>query len=85
MNILSRRDDQAKARIDLGPCIENAMNLCQFGLKHIGVHLDVDSDLPPVTGNVQQIEQVLINLLKNAVDALETVSPPEISLTGKSI
>lgn len=84
IKMLSRRDDQAKANIDLSRCIENAMNLCQFGLKRIGVHLDVASNLPPVTGYIQQIEQVLINLLNNAVDALETVTLPEIRLEVKA-
>ncbi len=81
---LSRSDDQSKAKMDIGRCIDNAINLCHFDLKHIGVQLDVDADLPSIVGNEQQIEQVLINLLKNAVDALETVKLPEISLTAKA-
>ena len=85
MQHLSRHDDQAKAKIDLDRCIENAMNLCQFDLKHIPVHLDMDSDLPPIIGNAQQIEQVLINLLRNAVDAMASVKSPELNLTAKKM
>ena len=84
MKHLSRRDEDAKAQIDPGRCIKNAINLCQFDLKMIKVHLDIEDDLPQVTGNMQQIEQVLINLLKNAVDALETVKPPEMNITAKT-
>ncbi len=84
MKHLSRHDEETKTQIDPGRCVENALNLCQFDLKMINVHLDIDDDLPRVTGNMQQIEQVLINLFKNAVDALETVKPPEISITAKA-
>jgi signal transduction histidine kinase len=37
------------------------------------LELDLPSDLPPIRGNVNAIQQVVVNLLKNAKDALDEV------------
>jgi len=42
----------------------------KFKTSSILVHQDVPSDLPYVLGNFQQIEQVLVNLIQNAIDSL---------------
>ena len=80
----SRQNDQEKSRIDCRQCIENAVNLCRFHLKIIDLHMDVPDRLPEVTANDQQIEQVLINLIKNAADALENTESPKISIMAKT-
>jgi len=83
MKHLSRADDQSRGRVDIVQCIENAMKLCQFDLKLIQVTLDTDDVLPDIMGNRQQIEQVLINLIKNAVDAMENDPSAALILTAK--
>lgn len=35
------------------------------------VHRDLVADLPPVMANAQQLEQVFVNLFKNAADAMK--------------
>ncbi|MCP4116276.1 MAG: response regulator [Desulfobacteraceae bacterium] len=71
MQRFSRQDTHAREPIDIGGCINNAITLCHFHLKHLKrVRLTIEPDLPRVIANGRQIEQVLINLLKNACDAI---------------
>nr|WP_320192912.1 response regulator [uncultured Desulfobacter sp.] len=83
MRHFSRRDDHQKAVINLVACIETARNLCHSDLKRIQVNLDADSSMPPVKGNRQQIEQVLINLFRNAADAMASVKRPQLNVVVK--
>ena len=46
-------------------------------LHGVALHLDLDVDLPSVVVDGVQIQQVLINLIRNAVDALEGEEEPE--------
>ena len=46
-------------------------------LHGVMLHLDLDVDLPPVMVDGIQIQQVLINLIRNGVDALEGEEEPE--------
>ena len=52
--------------------IRRALSLMQeqFRIRQIAVELDLDSAEPPVNGSPIQLEQVFINLLSNARDAL---------------
>jgi len=55
--------------------IDNAVSLCNAELKHKGIKLEFEAgnNLPPVYVDPIQIEQVIINLIRNSVDALETL------------
>ncbi|AEJ19117.1 cache domain-containing protein [Gracilinema caldarium] len=54
-------------------CVENALSLMgtQLATHGIDVQLELDNSLPEVKGNPFQYEQVVINLLSNARDAVE--------------
>jgi signal transduction histidine kinase len=47
-----------------------ALTQHQFDQRLIAIHLDIDDDLPDVMGSVGEIEQVFINLLLNAENAI---------------
>ncbi len=65
---------QARDRrtIDLNSLIKNAVGFCQSELKQNSVLLNFEPEcsLPPVYVDKIQIEQVLINLIRNSVDAM---------------
>jgi len=68
----------------LQPCylntiLENTLNLMgrQLSSHGICVQLDIQPDLPAVKGNANRIEEVIINLLDNARQALDQVSGRE--------
>ncbi len=62
------------ACIDLNELINEAANLCLSELKHGNITLSVElqKNLPFVNVDTIQIEQVIINLLRNSADALES-------------
>ena len=73
-NLLSfaRQRDDVIEEVYLQEVIEDSVSLLMHQLHRDGIHLTVDipPDLPPVHGNPQQLQQVVINLLTNAIYAL---------------
>jgi len=47
-----------------------AVVMNQLQLAHVGLTLDLTTDLPPVQADPNQMQQVLVNLLLNAADAI---------------
>ena len=72
MRKFSCRGQLEKSPVSLADCINNALTLCHNELKyHVTVHKEVEADLSPVMANGQQLEQVFVNLFKNAADAMD--------------
>jgi C4-dicarboxylate-specific signal transduction histidine kinase len=67
-----KSDPAASTSLDVGGLIQGALALTRSELeKHrIRVHIDAAEHLPPVRGNRIQLQQVLLNLIANAVDAM---------------
>jgi nitrogen fixation/metabolism regulation signal transduction histidine kinase len=58
--------------VDLNDLVTDVMQLYANETDHVPVQMDLDSRIPRVLGDVQQLRQVLHNLLQNAQDATET-------------
>ncbi len=58
--------------VDINQVIHDTVNLVQEKLKrrNISLTLDLDRDLPKVVADQTQIEQVILNLLHNAIEAM---------------
>lgn len=68
----AKREGESFKLVPLSESVENALKLCFHKLKnHVETQTRFDPDLPPVRMHPQQIEQVLVNLINNAVDAIE--------------
>lgn len=69
----SRQDRYPLAPTDLNDVVERVLSLIQYQINRnkIVIVKDLAPDLPRITANSQQIQQVLINFLLNARDALE--------------
>jgi signal transduction histidine kinase len=63
-----------EAGVDLNLVVEKALDLTRSILKRATHHLKVElsGDLPTIFGNAQKLQQVMINLLLNAAQALES-------------
>ena len=62
-----------KIPIQINFAVENAIRLSQSTLRKLNVEIDLDmeNDLPTILGNLQNIEQVILNLVINAAQAIE--------------
>lgn len=67
----ARPQDDAVAHVDPSSAVRSAVDLLrhQGALQRVELHVDVPERLPPVQGTVHGLEQALVNLLLNAVDA----------------
>ena len=64
--------------VNLNDVVRGALDLVsyRFGVDEITVGGRLDPNLPAVEGDAIKLEQVLVNLLANAIDALRRVKPP---------
>jgi CheY-like chemotaxis protein len=62
-----------KIPIQINLAVENTIRLLQSTLQKLNVKIDLDleNDLPTISGNLQNIEQVILNLVMNAAQAIE--------------
>ncbi|CAD6534233.1 Adaptive-response sensory-kinase SasA [Paraburkholderia hiiakae] len=72
---LSKNGLPQKAQFSMGEVIEETLTLLARDLhtRLIAVESDIEHALPDVSGDRVQIQQVLINLILNAIEALEAV------------
>lgn len=82
-NLLSfaRQHKPERASVDLNQILEDTLVLREYDMKlnNISIHREFGSQLPPTGGDFHQLQQVFLNILNNAVDAVtEKGGPGEI-------
>jgi two-component system, LuxR family, sensor kinase FixL len=67
-----KKDELQLVRLDVGDVLRDVAQLVHSDAIVRGVHLsvDIDDDLPPVRGDKIQLQQVVLNLIVNAFDAM---------------
>jgi C4-dicarboxylate-specific signal transduction histidine kinase len=72
LRAFARRETGPPVAVDVAGVVRRALRLMQssLGLAEIGVTLDLPDRLPPVLAQSVALEQVLVNVLANARDAL---------------
>jgi signal transduction histidine kinase len=64
--------DQAPLQdIDLAQSLENTLTMLHYRLKHVRVVRNFDPDLPRITANGSELNQIWMALLENALDAMQ--------------
>jgi PAS domain S-box-containing protein len=68
----SSRDDYMLAAFNVNSSIVNATSMILEQFKHHGINLNLqlEQQIPPTIGNTYKFEQVILNLLANAKDAM---------------
>jgi len=68
----STQDDYFLAGFDINSSINNAVSMITEQFKHLAIilNLQLEENLPLIIGNTFKFEQVILNLLSNAKDAL---------------
>jgi two-component system sensor kinase FixL len=79
MRNFARSREAVRKIVHLGALIEEIRPLAELDAKANQVQLDIRiaSDLPPVNADGVQIQQVVLNLLRNGVDAMAGVPPAQ--------
>ncbi|WP_432377234.1 sensor histidine kinase [Duganella sp. P38] len=80
---LARRSDPQYVELDLKAVLEESVDMVRRELNnhHVALMLGVAPDLPMVTGDRVQLQQVFINLLMNAVQAMHACPAGQAVLT----
>jgi C4-dicarboxylate-specific signal transduction histidine kinase len=63
-----------KTKLDLHVIVAEVVSLLRGRVQRENVHLEIDlaSDLPTIHGDKVQLQQVVMNLLANAIDAVQS-------------
>lgn len=77
IRILSRRSDSLYQAIEINTLIRDGVELARADTRSLDcrIELDLTGGLPRVTVDPVQIQQVILNLIRNALDAMEAVPP----------
>ena len=80
-NFVQKREVE-RAPAEIGKVIDEASALAFVGIKEKGIHVAIErlEDLPEVALDRIQIQQVLINLIRNAIDAMEGQGRRELTI-----
>jgi len=79
------RGEVVRQTLPVDKLIEEASALALVGAQERGidVRLDVAADLPPVLADRVQVQQVLLNLIRNAMEALEDSAARTLAITAE--
>ena len=70
----SRQSNVAeKSPLQLNNAVNNAMRLAQTTLRasSVGIDMQLGKNLPDIEGNLQSIEQIILNIIVNAIQAID--------------
>ena len=75
LRALFSRKESASEPVDLNAATREVIALSLSGLQRneVVVRVELADDLPPVRGDRIQLQQVILNLLRNAADAMSTI------------
>ncbi len=72
-----------KSREAIKVVIDEAIQLCQNRLKeNIELIVNISEDIPKICINPQEIEQVLVNLIINAIDSMQDTEEKKLTITA---
>jgi signal transduction histidine kinase len=73
-----RAGEKRAAAVNMNDVVRSAIDLVsyRFLIDEITIEGRLDPELPTVVGDANRLEQVIVNLLSNALDALRSVKPP---------
>lgn len=80
----SRMDNSQQQSCDLGPALQDALQLREYFVRSRGIEVSVNvaPDLPQLAISCDELKQVLLNLLGNALDAVENADERRIEISA---
>jgi len=82
----ARKDDRRHTRCEPARLVRDALRLAEVDARHHQARLETDlpADLPAVAADGIQLQQVLLNLVRNGLEAMESEPPGERLLTVRA-
>ncbi len=79
----ARKNTESFVPLNFNDAILEAMSIMEPQLKQSGIKLDTNIPSEPIliVGDQQRLEQVIINLIRNAIDALDDTELPSITIS----
>jgi signal transduction histidine kinase len=80
-----RKDTQEKVPVDVNQLIRSVVGLAYIDMRKHSVELraNLGDALPPIAGNQVQLQQVILNLVMNAIEAMSSVEPRLLSIKSE--
>jgi signal transduction histidine kinase len=80
------KDAQEKTPTDLNTLIQSVLELVSSDLRkhNIESQLTLREQLPPVVGNEVQLQQVILNLVMNAIESMDSAEPRVLSIKSET-
>src|SRR5262245_50166861 len=84
---LLRKTDTEKARLDISQTIQEVVRLTrnEAARKGVAIRMELAAELPPVLGDRVQLQQVILNLVMNGIEAMASVTgrPRELLICSR--
>jgi two-component system sensor kinase FixL len=79
LHVLLKKGEIHRVPLDMNEVVDSVIKLIRSDLinQHVAVHVEPAPDLPLVGGDEVQLQQVLLNLVVNACDAMAGVNAKE--------
>ena len=80
-----RKDTQDKSRVDINKLIREVLGLVHIDLRKHQIELqsELNDQLPSVLGNQVQLQQVIMNLVMNAIDSMRSAQLRVLTVRSK--
>jgi two-component system C4-dicarboxylate transport sensor histidine kinase DctB len=84
---VARKPNEPLRATDLRAVVQDALMVARHRLETAGaaVELDLPAGLPPVQGGPVRLQQVIVNVLSNAADAVEAAADRRISIAARHL
>ena len=80
----ARQNNPAARAADFATALHDVIQLREFHIRKLGIKMDVhvEPDLPRISIGEDELKQVLLNILNNAIDAVEESAQRSISISA---
>ena len=80
------KDTQEKTSTDLNKLIQSVLSVVSVDLRkhNIETQANLSDQLPPVVGNEVQLQQVILNLVMNAIESMDSAEPRVLSIKSET-
>jgi C4-dicarboxylate-specific signal transduction histidine kinase len=77
-----KKETQARDPVDINKLIFTVLSIVHHELEthRVELHTELDASLPTVEGDQVQLQQVVINLVVNAIEAMQSAEPTILSI-----